>query len=402
MKFWNSKGGNIAAVAALTMPVVVGGAGLGVETGYWYYEQMRLQQQADAAAFAAALEQRGGATEDDTLAKATSTAEANGFDLGEGTIDVTTPSVLETDETNSVDVALSREIPRGFTALFGKDPITIRAKASAAYSTAGNACVLALDKSAPEAVTFTGSSTAEMDGCVVMSNSIADVAVKVWGNTSVTAPCIMSVGGSEVADTATVELTQCTGMSGGQPPAADPYREVPYPTTPPCQAYSSSSGFNPNTCYTGTVNLSGTKTLASGVYVLSGGSLKINANSVITGSDVTFVLKNGATVDINGTATVKLDAPTTGTYKGMLFMGSRTSGAGGISKFNGTANSRLTGAIYFPKQHVEYTGNFSGNGGCTQIVAATVSWGGNTHFNVDCTTYGLEPIQAGSAVRLIG
>ena len=41
MKFWDNKG-NIAVMAALTMPVIVGGAGLGVETGYWYYEQLRL------------------------------------------------------------------------------------------------------------------------------------------------------------------------------------------------------------------------------------------------------------------------------------------------------------------------------------------------------------------------
>lgn len=400
MKFWANKKGNIAVMAALTMPVVIGGAGLGVETGYWYYQQLRLQQAADAAAFAAALEQRAGSNEDATLAKATAMATENGFDVAEGDIEITTPSTLETDETNSVDAVLTREIPRGFTALFGKDPILIRVKASAAYSTAGNACVLALDKSAAQAITFTGSSDAEMDGCVVMSNSIDNEAVTVEGTASVTAPCIMSVGGSNVADSATVELTQCTSMSGGQPPAADPYRNVPYPEATNCTAHSG-SGLSPG-CWTGSVNISGTQTLAEGIYVIKGGSLKINANSVVSGSNVTFVLLDGATVDFNGTATINLAAPTTGTYKGMLFMGSRTSGAGGISKFNGTPTSKLTGAIYFPKQEVEYTGNFSGNGGCTQIVAATVKWGGNTHFNVDCTTYGLEPIQAGSAVRLIG
>ena len=36
MKFWDNKG-NIAVMASLTMPIIVGGAGLGVETGYWYY-----------------------------------------------------------------------------------------------------------------------------------------------------------------------------------------------------------------------------------------------------------------------------------------------------------------------------------------------------------------------------
>lgn len=397
MKFWKSKRGNIAVMAALTMPVIIGGAGLGVETGYWYYEQLRLQQAADAAAYAAALEQRAGSGEDATLAKAIAMATENGFDDDEGDLVITTPSVLETDETNSVDAELTRELPRGFTALFGNEPIRIRVKASAAYSTAGNACVLALDKSASPAISFTGSSGAEMQGCVVMSNSIADESVSVEGNAEVQAPCVMSVGGANVADSASLELTECSTISTGQPPVADPYKDVPYPPTGTCTA---GGGVNTPGCYTGNITLNGN--IASGIYIIKGGTLKINSNAVVNGTNVTFVLLDGATADFNGTATINLSAPTTGTYKGLLMMGSRTSGAGGISKFNGTPSSHLTGALYFPKQQVEYNGNFTGNGGCTQIVAATVSWGGNTHFNVNCTAAGLEPIQAGSAVRLIG
>ena len=77
MKFWDNKG-NIAVMASLTMPIIVGGAGLGVETGYWYYEQLRLQQAADAAAYAAALEHHEG-NEAAMLPSATDAAEDNGF-----------------------------------------------------------------------------------------------------------------------------------------------------------------------------------------------------------------------------------------------------------------------------------------------------------------------------------
>ena len=399
MKLWDNKG-NIAVMAALTMPLVVGGAGIGVETGYWYYEQLRLQEAADAAAFAAALEQRAGSDEEEAEAGAQAAAATNGFNTATDTIDVVSPSTMETDETNSVDVELTRTVPRAFSALFGEDPIVVRARASAAYSTAANACVLALDKSASPAVSFGGNSGAQMAGCVVMANSMAANAVTFSGNSGVTAPCIMAVGGYVEDSNATVNLTTCEAVMTGQPPAADPFRNVPYPDAVGCQAQSG-DGMTPG-CYTGGVQLKNTVTLDSGVYVIDGGTLKINANADVSGDDVTFVLLNGATVDFNGNAKIQLSAPTSGTYKGMLFMGSRTSGAGGISKFNGTADSLLTGALYFPKQNVEYNGNFSGNGGCTQIVAATVSWNGNTNFNVDCTTYGLEPITAGSAVRLIG
>ncbi|TIY10354.1 MAG: hypothetical protein E5V16_12455, partial [Mesorhizobium sp.] len=44
--------GNVAIIFALSLPIVVGGAGLGVETSYWYYSSLKLQAVADAAAYA--------------------------------------------------------------------------------------------------------------------------------------------------------------------------------------------------------------------------------------------------------------------------------------------------------------------------------------------------------------
>ncbi|MER9216994.1 pilus assembly protein TadG-related protein [Mesorhizobium sp. M0663] len=48
--------GNVATIFALSLPIVVGGAGLGIETSYWYYSSLKLQAVADAAAYAGALE----------------------------------------------------------------------------------------------------------------------------------------------------------------------------------------------------------------------------------------------------------------------------------------------------------------------------------------------------------
>lgn len=409
MKLLNDKG-NIAVMAALTMPMVIGGAGLGVETGYWYYQQLRLQQAADAAAYAAALEQRAGADSDEAQAGAQAAAAANGFDVGQDTISLVSPSTMETDETNSVDVELTRTVPRAFTALFGTEAIQIRARATAAYSTAANACVLALDKSANPAITFAGNAGATMDGCVIMSNSMGSGSLLFDGNSNVTAPCIMSVGGYTLKSNADYELTQCNEISTGQPPAADPYKDIDYPSmcsTPGCKtAFSIASNqtgtVNPGTYSSLTINANATGNFTSGTYIIDGGTFNVAGNAKITGSNITFVLLNGASVSFNGNSTIQLSAPTTGDYKGMLFMGSRTSTAGGMSNFNGNASSWLTGALYFPKEDITYSGNFSGNNDCTQIVANKITWTGNTKFNVDCSDHGLEPIKAGSAVRLIG
>ncbi|WP_352520071.1 MULTISPECIES: pilus assembly protein TadG-related protein, partial [unclassified Mesorhizobium] len=52
--------GNVAVIFAFTLPVVVGGAGLGIETSFWYYSSLKLQAVADAAAYAGALEKVAG------------------------------------------------------------------------------------------------------------------------------------------------------------------------------------------------------------------------------------------------------------------------------------------------------------------------------------------------------
>jgi uncharacterized membrane protein len=42
------------------LPIVIGGVGMGVETGYWYLSQRKLQQIADVSAHAAAVRKKSG------------------------------------------------------------------------------------------------------------------------------------------------------------------------------------------------------------------------------------------------------------------------------------------------------------------------------------------------------
>lgn len=72
------RSGNVAIVTALCLPMVVGGAGYGVEIGYDYYEQVKLQQAADAAAFGGALELRRGSSDTAVVSAGTAIAQQNG------------------------------------------------------------------------------------------------------------------------------------------------------------------------------------------------------------------------------------------------------------------------------------------------------------------------------------
>jgi hypothetical protein len=145
---------------------------------------------------------------------------------------------------------------------------------------------------------------------------------------------------------------------------------------------------------------SGARTLNPGVYVISGGTLKINAGANLSGSGVTFYLTNGATVQFNGNAHMNFSAPTSGTYSGMLFFGDRTM-ANANQTFNGDSTSRLTGALYFPSQQVTLLGNYTGANGCMQVVSDTIDVSGSTTLNGTCPGTGLQAVPIPGSIALV-
>lgn len=401
-RFKSNRDANTAIMFGLTLPLIVGAAGLGVETGYWYFKDRELQTAADVAAYAGAVEKRGGASENQVDSAAQNEAEEHGFDPAVGNIQVNTPPTSGTHQnTKAVEVILTAPVERFFTALFAQTEVTLSARGVAAYEDGGNACILALDPEASGAVTFTGNALTMINGCNVMSNSLADDALIVTGSADVTVPCVLAAGGISVDDGLT--LTTCAEPNSYVPPANDPYAGVPEPTVSgPCLSLPSGNGaatLSPGR-YCGGGNLKGNKTFSPGVYIIDGGNFRINAGANVIGSGVTFFLTNNATVDFNGSATISLAAPTTGTNKGILFRGDNDNDYN-FNKFNGNASSSLTGALYFPSQDVEFLGNFSGSNGCLRVVSRTMKFTGSTTMNSDCTAAGLDPITLPGRVVLV-
>src|SRR5579871_3944050 len=358
----DSESGNVAIIAALAMPLVLGFCGMGIETAYWFYKQRLLQGAADIAAYNATVALRNGEPTAQILSKASTDASSNGWTSANGTIQVNTPPVAGNFKNgNSVEVLLTDSEQRMFSKIFNNGPIQISVRSVANYQSSGQACMLALDKTASQAVRIWGNNTTTLNGCNVMSDSFANDAVAVGGSSHLTAPCVLSVGGVSVQSTLT--LTQCATPTTNAPPAVDPYRNLPAPPIP--QNCSNVGGGNspiqPGR-YCGGVSINSTKTFKPGVYVLDGGTFKLNANAVVDGSGVTFYLTNGATVQFNGGAQINFSAPTSGTYSGILFYGDRTQPTASQS-FNGNGSSTMTGALYFPTQQVQMNGNFTGVNG---------------------------------------
>jgi Flp pilus assembly protein TadG len=394
--FASARNGNIALMFAITLPLIVGGLGYGVETSYWYLLRNRMQGATDAAAHAAAMEARMGSDYVTVKAAAVRAAADNGFSNAAG-VAVSTPPTTgpAAGKNNAVEVVLQSSVGRVFTAVFIANDLTLETRAVSTFNSASTACILALDPTASQAADFGGNTDVTLDGCSVMANSNAANAINVQGSAELTTDCAIAVG--SVAVGATLTLTDCDEPVTYAVPVADPFRNIPVPARPLSCLNDNGATLSPG-LYCNGMALKNNKTLQPGVYYIEGGNLQINANADVQGTGVTIYLASGVHLDFNGNARIRLSAPTSGTYSGMLFFGDRATA--GTNKVNGTADSLLTGAIYFKNQSVDYLGNFSGQGGCTQVVAKTIQWSGSTQIAANCTALGMTPIPAMMVVKL--
>lgn len=401
-RFLTDRRANTALLFSLSLPVLVGMAGLGVETGFWYFKQRELQTAADVAAVAGAVEKRAGNSSIVISAAALTEATEHGFEAAIGTIEVNDPPESGAyQDTYSVEVLLTMPATRFFSKIFSTDEVTLGARGVARYQDGGQACILALDPEASGAITFSGNALTLINGCNVMSNSLDDDSLIVNGSADVTMPCALAAGGVQVD--AGLTLTECPEPQQNVPPANDPYKDLPEPdVTGPCLTLPGGAGaqtLSPGR-YCGGGILKGDKTFEPGVYVIDGGDFKANATANLIGAGVTFFLTGDATADINGSAHIEFSAPLTGDYKGVLFFGDPDN-INNSNKFNGNATSELTGALYFPNQKVEFLGNFGGANGCMRIVARTIDFTGSTSMNADCSAAGINDMPLPGRVSLV-
>lgn len=402
---------NMAIMMAVAAPVFVGVAGLSVETGYWYFLQEKAQSAADVSAYAGAMSLRNG--DGDYKSEQAALKEANnlGYDATTATIAVNTPPTRGAYiNPQAVEVIIEYSPPRFFSAVFNSKSEIHSVRSVAAFAQPGKACILALHPDASDSLSLGGSSSVTVSGCEMMSNSVAIDAVTVGGSVDVVADCINSVGGyEESGGSFTVTLSTCNQPRTNLGRATDPYAGVPEPSNiRPCKNISS-GGSGP---FTISPDADGVRRICNGthlkdeyhfepgVYIIDGTNLRLNANAVVTGTDVTFFLTNGAEMDFNGGADINLQAPTTGDYAGIVFMGDDDD-TNSEHKLNGTADSSITGAIYVPGSDLAFAGDFSGVDGCMQLIGSTIDVTGNTTIESDCDDYGIRWAEVPGDVELV-
>lgn len=392
-----SEEGSIAALIGLGLPVFLGLAALSMDVSQWYDEKRTLQTAADAAAVGAATELTDGRSATMTT-QASADALRNGVPIVAGTtITLNSPpqSGPNTGNAKAVEVIITRQAHRTFSgSLFGTDPL-VRARAVALIGDPGEYCVLGL-KEVNVAVLVSGSADVVLD-CGVAAN--ADLRMN--GNKAALTATSATISGTVTGFDQNLDVPPDATQEGA-PTTDDPYSDLSLPS--PLPGAGTASGSNPKTYSPGTYNseikiTGGNVVFNPGVYVLNNAAMKITGGN-ITGAGVTFIFtgtspNNVGGIDFSGNGTLTLTAPTSGAYGGVAFYQSANAGTSNVNKINGTSNFNITGAVYFPKQEVEFQGNnTTGGGGCTQIVADKVTFTGNSTLGYSCEGTGVRPINA--------
>jgi len=281
----------------------------------------------------------------------------------------------------------------------------VRTRSVAARAVPGPpACVLALNKTVSGAISFSGSTDFDAQGCTVHSNSTSPQGISVSGVATVVAAGFCSAGGVSTTSPLTPEpRTNC-------PQLTDPFRNLPSPKTTGC-TYANNVQIQPSEqktlspgIYCSGLSIKGGATLQPGVYVIKG-PLTINSQATVTGTGVTFYLTgNQAGFTINAAAALSLEAPRTGDYGGILIFQDRTANTSATNTLNGSAGTKLVGAIYTATQTVSVAGG-SGFGQQSQlmpIIADQIKFSGSTTANADVSGFNMAaPLpKAGSEARL--
>ena len=394
--------GNVLILTAMGLPVLIGGAGFGVDTAQWYLWQRELQTAVDSAALSGAYSHAQGK---DYATSAESELARN--------INV---ALLKTKSTslgnwpggsaNAVTVTASTQRSLPFSSMFLSAPPTFSAAGTAAVIDDGEHCMISLEEEAASAIKVSGNALLEL-GCGIASNSRAQPAIELSGSAQVEASPLSAVGGIQAADENLIGDSTIRPYSTEQ---RNPFEGITYTGSPEVRTYNKNTAQLQAGRYVGGLDLQASHTMQSGLYVIDGGVLKVNASQSLTGSGITIVLKNGATIEMNGSADVNLTASTSSTpgvpsnLAGVLIFEDVSTAGTTVrtSTINGNARLHLGGAIYLPQQHMQINGNSEPTTECLLLVSKTMDVSGSTEIENSCPADHDYPGDVGAkVVRLV-
>ena len=439
--FWRNRRGSTAILFALSMPMLIGGLGLGFEVSNWYMTQRGMQNAADAAVLAAASAAVDPSSSSyDVEGKAV--AAQFGFTDGVNNTSVTVCRNVRCpggggrggdggggggdgggrcedggggggDGGNTCySATISSSVPLYLSPVLGyagsgggKQNLVATAIASTG-TIQRPYCILALASSgANNGITTNGSPNANLAGCSIKSNTNAD--------------CHGHNLGADFGDAVGTDQNCGLVQNSGLPASVDPYSgltaNIPadtcsgspkYPQEPSGTTWSGNHNLSGNVMICGDLKLIGNVT----VNAPSGAVLVIYNGQLDTGNGFTFQTSSGSGLTVvfsgsaggsythapTGSGTLDITAPTSGPWSGVaIYQDPKLTSGVNISAAGTSPTWKITGLVYLPHSSVTLSGavNKSSNGqSCFVLVVDNViiKGAGDILANGGCVAAGLQ------------
>lgn len=376
MRAYREESGQVLALTALAMTLVMGFMALAIDVGMLFRARWNLQIAADAAASAGAMDYLYNQSTDSAIAAAKSAAAQNGVIDGSNgaVVTISTPPTDGPDagDATYVEAIISEPNPTFFMKLFHRSSVTVAARAVAGTPTASSACIW-LTSTSGTALYLQGSYDIEASGCGIYVNSPSSQAISITGNGGIVNASYLDVVGNSIP----AHETSPTPATLNVAPRTNPFGNLTGPT--PANGGCNSGNTNAMTSVTSSTVLA----MSNGVACFSKNttlsSVTLGAGTYVFENGVSIsgqVTVNGGTLDVysgsfsQGNGTLSLTAPTSGTYNGIAVMQPVTN-TNSLQVQFGSSTATLDGMIYAPGAEV-YLQDNGGSVTATGLVAASM------------------------------
>jgi Flp pilus assembly protein TadG len=394
-RFAHEDNGNVAVIFALGLVPLIGFIGLAVDFGSWTHRETALRKAADAASLAGVRELASAVAEGDIdrAAKRAGSVALTYF----GTNGVGTSAIQVTPSLNQefkVTVDVTQPAQKTFSQVVSANAVNIRVLSEAVASKTDDACIVALDPSAPVGVDFNLSGQVVAHNCSIWSNSQANRSISGNGSGTVKSSTTCAVGGASASPAIGFQPTVTSAclpvrdpLAQWSPPAYDPTCKKKHLSLEKPGRYTLEPGL-----YCGGIAIRGgaVVTLKPGLYVMKDGPLSVTGGGAISGFDVSILLTGAkAVADLGGASVVDLSAPTSGPMAGLVLAAGRQEPKQ-TSTLKGADVFRLEGHVYLPTQDLKYTGGPEGRvpAAYTNVVARTITFNGASRVEFRNNTSG--------------
>jgi len=368
----------MTVIIAITLPALLMLICAAIDLASLNADHSAMQDAADATALAMA-KQLGVATASGITARAADYADAQlGTVLARDDVKVATAIAAN---NTSVTVSLAGHRASFFGNLLPPGGWTLNAQATAVTMGELPLCVLSYGAAGPYNLHVANQSHVTATGCLVQSN----------GNITVDASAALTSGMAQAVGNAQGPITP-TPQSGA-PAISDPFASlnvsIPQNSCSPFNVTYVTSGVlasGPGNIHCGNIVVQSgvTLQLAPGEHYFAQGTLQLQGNATLTGSDVVLIFDRHSHFAFTQQSTVDLSGRTSGPYAGFVIATTRANT--GSFNISSTSAEKIEGAIYIPSATLDVQGvanKVAQQSAWTVVVAQSIQTSGSANLVIN-------------------